>query len=486
MPARTGKEVIDRLQSRPPHLWLEGQLVEDPTNHPKTRNAVRSLAALYDLQHREDLRDVMTFESPSSGDLVGRSFNVPETKDDLRQRSEMHKIWADASLGHMGRSPDYMNVNVMAAGMAADYFNQVDERFGENIKNYFEFVRENDLALTHALTNPQIDKSKQANELDDPYIALGLVEETSEGILVRGARMLATLPISDEILIFPSTVIQGGDEMRPYALGFSLPNDTPGLRFQCREPLDQGRSHVDHPLGSRFDELDAMVIFDDVIVPWDRVFLIRDVDRANQAYAQTGAVLHMAHQVVNLKISKTEAILGTLQAIIDMIGSGHYPHVQEMVAEVIITLEIMKALKIASEQQASMNEYCLMTAARGPLDAARNHKPAVHKRLMEILQLCSSSGLIMVPSEADWTGERSDDIAKFLQGKNGSAEERLRLFRLAWDMTISGFGGRQSLYERFFFGDPVRMKHALYGVYDRSEYVDRVERFLADDTWPRV
>ena len=484
MPARSGKEVIDRLQNRPPNLWLEGELVEDPTTHPRTRNAVHSLAALYDLQYRDDLVDVMTFKSPSSGDLVGRSFIVPESKDDLRQRSEMHKVWADASLGHMGRSPDYMNVNVMAAGMAASYFSEVDERFGENIKNYFEYVRENDLALTHALTNPQIDKSKQANELDDPYIALGLVEETAEGILVRGARMLATLPLSDEILIFPSTVIQGGDEMRPYALGFSVPNDTPGLRFQCREPLDQGRSHVDHPLGSRFDELDAMVIFDDVVVPWDRVFLIRDVDRANQAYAQTGAVLHMAHQVVNLKIAKTEAILGTLQSVIDMIGTGHYPHVQEMVAEVIITLEIMKALKLASEEEASLNKYGVMTPARGPLDAARNHYPSVHKRLIEILQLCSSSGLILVPSEADWKGERSADIGKFLQGKNGSAEERLRLFRLAWDMTISGFGGRQALYEQFFFGDPVRMKHALYGIYDRSDYVDRVQKFIADDNWP--
>jgi 4-hydroxyphenylacetate 3-monooxygenase len=486
MPARTGKEVIDRLQSHPPNLWLDGQLVEDPTQHPKTRNAVRSLAALYDLQYQDDIVDVMTFESPSSGDRVGRSFVVPESTDDLRRRSEMHKVWADASLGHMGRSPDYMNVNVMAAGMAGDYFEQVDQRFGQNIKHYFEYVRENDLALTHALTNPQVDKSKQANELADPYIALGLVEETSEGILVRGARMLATLPISDEILIFPSTVIQGGEEMRPYALGFSVPNNTPGLRFQCREPLDQGRSHVDHPLGSRFDELDAMVIFDDVIVPWDRVFLIRDVERANQAYARTGAVLHMAHQVVNLKIAKTEAILGTLQSIIDMIGTGHYPHVQEMVAEVIITLEIMKALKLASEEEANVNEYGVMTPARGPLDAARNHYPSVHKRLMEVLQLCSSSGLIMVPSQADWEGERSADIDKFLQGKNGSAEERLRLFRLAWDMTISGFGGRQALYERFFFGDPVRMKHALYGVYDRSEYVDRVQRFVANDSWPEA
>ena len=110
----------------------------------------------------------------------------------------------------------------------------------------------------------------------------------------------------------------------------------------------------------------------------------------------------------------------------------------------------------------------------------------MHKRLIEILQLCSSSGLILVPSEADRKGERGADISKFLQGKNGSAEERLRLFRLAWDMTISGFGGRQALYEQFFFGDPVRMKHALYGIYDRSEYVERVQKFIADDNWPEV
>ena len=229
-----------------------------------------------------------------------------------------------------------------------------------------------------------------------------------------------------------------------------------------------------------------MVIFDDVIVPWNRVFLIRDIDRANQAYAQTGAVLHMAHQVVNLKIAKTEAILGTLQSVIDMIGTGNYPHVQEMVAEVIITLEIMKALKLASEEEATVNKYGVLTPARAPLDAARNYYPAVHKRLVEILQLCSSSGLIMVPSEADWEGDRGADIGKFLQGKNGSAEERLRLFRLAWDMTISSFGGRQALYEKFFFGDPVRMKHALYGIYDRSEYVDRVKKFLANNDWPEV
>src|SRR4029079_6396306 len=140
-------------------------------------------------------------------------------------------------------------------------------QFADNARNYFEYVRENDLALTHALTNPQVDRRKQAFELSDPFIALGVVRETSDGIIVRGARMLATLPISDEILIFPSTVVTRGAESKPHALEFGIPNNTPGLWFQCREPLDIGRSHRDHPLGSRFDEMGASVYFAASAVP---------------------------------------------------------------------------------------------------------------------------------------------------------------------------------------------------------------------------
>ena len=484
MGARNGQKVLDRLRSNPPSLWVDGAPVNDPTTHPRTANAARSLAALYDLQLRPDLLDAMTFASPATGDRVGMSFVVPNTIDDLERRSAMNKVWADACLGFMGRTPDYMNANVMGAGTAAEYFSRGDPRFGRNIADYFAFVRENDLALTHALTSPQVDRSRQISELVDPYIALGLVREASDGIIVRGARMLATLPIADEILIFPSTVLKVSDDMKPYALGFAVPTNTAGLSFQCREPLDLGRSHADHPLGSRFDEMDAMVYFDDVLVPWDRVFLMNNVELANNAYSGTTSVLHMAHQVVNLKIAKTEAFLGVLQAIIDMIGTGGAQHVQEMVAEVIVILEIMKALKVAAEQGASGNEFGVMTPARGPMDAARNWYPGVYQRLVEIMQLIASSGLIMIPTDADLHGPMSGQIAKYLQGAKGSADERVRLFRLAWDMSISGFGGRQALYERFFFGDPVRMRQALYGIYDRAALVDRVSAFAADDSWP--
>ena len=478
MPARTGTQFLEGLKRNPPNISIDGERIQDPTTHPATASAARSIAALYDLQHRPDLVDVMTYESPTTGERVGTSFLETKTQDDLRKRARMHKVWADASLGFIGRSPDYLNVNLMAAARAADYFAQNDPRFGENMRRYYEHVRENDLCLTHALTNPQVNRAARADELADPYIALGLVRETREGIIVRGARMMATLPIADEILIFPSTVLKEQEEMTRYALAFAVPCSTPGLSFVCREPLDIGRGTEDHPLGSRFDEMDALVVFDDVLVPWDRVFLMNDVKLANRAYGSTGAVYHMAHQVVNVKIAKTEAFLGVAQSIVEAIGSAQFQHVQQKMSEMIITLEILKALRTQAEETATLDAYGTMTPGKQALDAARNYFPQVYPRMVEILQLLAASGLIMIPTEAERKGPMADAIDKFLQASNLPADERIRLFRLAWDMTISSFGGRQNLYEKYFFGDPVRTQSALYQGYDLSKYVERVRDFL--------
>jgi 4-hydroxyphenylacetate 3-monooxygenase len=482
MGARTGAEFLTRLRHSPPTLYIDGARVEDATTHPSTRNMARSLAGLYDLQHQPGLRDVLTYQE--GGQRYATSFMVPRSKADLAKIGEAHRIRADYSLGFLGRAPDYMNANVMAAGMGADYFasceasGEGNRDFAANMRRYYEFVRGNDLCLTHALTNPQVNRARQASEMPDPYIALGVVEETEEGVIVRGARMMATLPIADEILVFPSTVLKENADRSRYAMGFALPTNAPGLSFQCREPFDVGRDPEDHPLGSRFDEQDAFVIFDDVLVPWERVFLLYDVELANKAYAGTDAVLHMAYQVVNLKVAKTEAFLGTAQSIVNAIGSGQFQHVQSKVAEIIVMLEIMKALEVAARDGATLNEYGVMTPARGPLDAARNYYPAMYARLPELLQLLGASGIIMMPSKADREGPLGPQISKYLQAGQASAEDRLKLFRLAWDMSMSSFGGRQSLYEKFFFGDPVRMHSALYEVYDRGPYVERIGAFL--------
>jgi 4-hydroxyphenylacetate 3-monooxygenase len=290
--------------------------------------------------------------------------------------------------------------------------------------------------------------------------------------------MLATLPISDEIMVFPSTLLKATDEDAPYAFGFALPNATPGLKFLARETVDYERNHYDHPLGSRFEELDAVVIFDDVFVPWERVFLYRDVTLANQAYAATGAVVHMSHQVVCKNIAKTEFILGLVSLMIDAIGIESFQHIHEKTTEIWVALETMKAFKRVAEVDAAPNAFGVMTPAWDPLDAARNLYPRTYPRLVEIVQQVGASGLVSMPTLADVNGPMGDAIQKYYQAARVDALERIPLFRLAWDTAVSAFGSRQVLYERFFFGDPVRMAGAVFQSHDRKPYMEMVRAFL--------
>jgi 4-hydroxyphenylacetate 3-monooxygenase len=323
-----------------------------------------------------------------------------------------------------------------------------------------------------------VSSAKQA----DPYLAARVKEETAAGIVIRGCRMLATLPISDEIMVFPSTLLKSPEEDAPYAFGFSIPNHTPGLRFICRESVDYGRSHFDHPLGSRFEEMDAVVIFDDVFVPWENVFLYRDVNRCNQAYVRTGAVVHMTHQVVVKNIAKAEFMLGLAHLLVDAIGAEGFQHIQEKLAELWVSMETMRALLRAAEADASLDEWGVMRPAWNPLDATRNLFPRLYPRMVEIIQQIGASGLVAMPLEADLKGPLAEDIKKYYQAARAEAFDRVPLFRLAWDASLSAFGSRQVLYERFFFGDPVRMAGALVSSHkaEIQEHAERVRAFVRE------
>jgi 4-hydroxyphenylacetate 3-monooxygenase len=157
MPARTGKQYLAGLREQEREVWLEGERVKDPTTHRGLRNGARAIAALYDLQNEPKLRDEMTYLSPTTGDRVGLSFIIPRTREDLEKRRTMMLNWARTTCGMMGRSPDFMNVTYAAWAGAADYFTQGLGRpeFAENMRRYYEYIRENDLTLTHSLINLQ-------------------------------------------------------------------------------------------------------------------------------------------------------------------------------------------------------------------------------------------------------------------------------------------------------------------------------------------
>ena len=479
MPARTGEEYLAKLKENPPEVWIDGQRVRDPTTHPAFRRGARSMADLLDMQHEPALRDEMTYDSPSSGERVGTSFLTPRTPEDIVRRRLMMTRWARHSGGMMGRSPDYLNAGLMAVAAASSYFGGNRPEFKANVERYYEHVRENDLCMTHTLVNMRRTRSAESVMGADD-VGLRVTRETDEGIVVKGARVLATLgPISDEIMVFPSTVLSTMPDAERYAFAFSIPSATAGLKFVCRESFDLGRPSYDHPLGSRFEEMDAIVLFDEVLVPWERVFLLGDIELCNDAYAATNALVHMMHQVVTKNVAKSEFVLGIAARMVEALGSGHLPNVQGMVAELIIDLELMKACLRAAEADAAIDEWGVMCPNRPPLDVARNLFPKMYPRMVEVLQLLGSSNLMATPSAADFESDIGEELEHYLSTDTMSGLDRARLFHLAWDVACSAFGSRQVLYERFFFGDQTRMASALYNGYDMGALKARVDDFLA-------
>jgi len=476
--ARRGQQVLQRLRQRPPAIWYAGEPVKDVTVHPALRRGVQTLARLYDLQWENAA--VTLYDSPTSGNKVARSFMMPRTREDLVSVSRAMRVWEDYTHGMMGRVPDYINRAMTGYAAGAPYLAEADPRFGDNAIRYYEYLRENDLCLTHTLIPPQANRAVSSARQADPFLAARIKEETDAGMVIRGCRMLATLPISDELMVFPSTLLKSPEEDAPYAFGFSIPSSTPGLRFICRESLDYGRPHLDHPLGSRFEEMDAVFIFDDVFVPWENVFLHRDIQRCNQAYARTGAVAHMTHQVVVKNIAKCEFLLGLASLLVNAIGAEIFQHIQEKVAEIWVNLETMKAFLRAAEADAALDEWGVMRPDWNPLDAARNLFPRLYPRMIEIIQQIGASGLVAMPSSEDVRGPLAEDIRKYYQAARAEAVDRIPLFRLAWDASISAFAGRQVLYERFFFGDPVRMAGALVAGHNSQiqQYAEKVRAFV--------
>jgi 4-hydroxyphenylacetate 3-monooxygenase len=480
MPARTGQEYINGLKEHPREVWIDGERVEDVTTHPALRNGVKSVAALYDMQHDLELREEMTYASPTTGDPVGLSFMIPQTVEDLERRRNMMTRWAWASCGMMGRSPDFLNVIFAAWAGASDFFAQDRPEFKQNVSNYYEYIRENDLTLTHALLNLQRRRGASATDTVSEEVALTVVKETGAGVVLRGSRLLATLgPISDELAIYHAGNHRMDEEAQRQSFALSIPCDTPGLRFLCRESFDVGRSHFNHPLGSRFEEMDATIFFDDVLVPWDRVFLLGNVDMCNRIGSATQSQGHSGHQVLTRCLVKAEFILGLADLMVETLGSGTVPHVQEQVAELITQRDILKACLRASEADAAPNQWGVMSPATAPLQAGRaQFGRTMYPRMVEIIQLLGTSSLMALPSEADFDAPFAPQLNQYLATDTSNARDRTKLFHLAWDASCSSFSGRQVLYERMFGGNPLRNAMTLFNTYDKEPFRKQVRNFL--------
>jgi 4-hydroxyphenylacetate 3-monooxygenase oxygenase component len=476
--ARTGQQYLADLARDERELYLEGERIANPLEHPKLAQAARSVARVFDLQHEHP--DEMLMPSPDDGALVPVTHIIPRSQEDLERRRRAFELTAAATAGMMGRTPDYLNVTFACfAGRADVWARRGNERGAANIVAYQKEMRDRDLSTTHTIINPQVDRSKPEAEQAAGEVALHKVGETSDGIVVRGARMLATLaPFADELTVYPGSDIrpQDGD----YALAFAIPMGTPGLKFLCRDSFSKGRSHFDYPLSSRFDEMDAVAVFDEVVVPWNRVFLSGDTIGYSEVISDTGWRGHIMHQAFTRAYVKLLFGFGIGHLMANTTGVVRFDHIQEKLGQIWNMVELTRSALVAAEAGSANDAGGVWYPDDRPFLALRGEMPKWMPRVNELLQLIGGGGFMCTPSEADVKGPIGDLIATYFQAAGADAERRIRLFRLAWDFVGSDLGGRGELYERFYLSDSYRMTALAYTLSDKTRAVDLVEQFLHD------
>lgn len=482
MPARSGQQYLESLKANQPEVWLDGERIEDVTTHPIFAGPIRSVMEQYDLQLSPEYRDVCLYESPTTGDLVSTSFMAPRSREDLVKKRQQFKLRADQNFGLMGRSPDFMNAYVLSMALNAEAYARHRPEARANALAIYEHARENDLFMTHVLVNPQIDRSKKASEQEDPFTYLGRVGETAEGIIIRGAKMLGTMaPLTEELVVTPFGGTAEGDDA--YALVFAIPTNTPGVKFVCREPFaTPAGTSFDHPLSSRFEEMDCIAIFDDVLVPWDRVI----IDGSPGSGKVTNAIRHHPGgcgllQTSSRVLSSMEFMAGLAMEVADAIGITGFLHVQEKLGEMLLELEMAKAMYFGSTAMASEDADGYWLPYLGGLSALQMHLARqVHPRMVEIIQILVGGGVFYAPMEKDLKHEELGPLlAKYVKGREGvSAERRVALFKLAWETVGSAFGQRVNQYVRYYSGDPVRNTAGLYVGYDKQPLFDIIDRCL--------
>ena len=454
---------------------MRGRKVDDVTTEPAFAGPLRSIMEQYDLQLDPRHRDIATTDGYSS------SFLVPRSREDLIRRRQTFRLRADHHFGFMGRAPDFMNAILTDFSLISDVFaSGGSEAYGDNITAYYEYVREHDLFLTHMLVNPQVDRSRTSAQQDDPFTHLGRVRHTNEGIVVRGAKMLGTMaPLCEEVMVWPYGGVAPGDEA--YALGFGIPTNSPGLRFICREVFSPpDRNRFDHPLSSRFEEMDCIAVFDDVLIPWERVFIDGGGSGAaevcNQLRPRDGIV---AVQTASRMLANLEFFCGLAMQLGDAVGITGFLHVQEKLGEIIQELEVFRACYYGAEALAAARPNGVWSVHQPYLAAANLRAPRLEPRLVEVIQSLAAGGVFYAPTEADMAvPELRADLDKYVRGRPGvDAEERISLFKLAWDATGDAFGSRMLQYAKFYSGDPVRNTAGWYLGYPfKTDLIDTVER----------
>lgn len=468
-------------------IYIDGRKVADVTTDSCFRGAVATAASLYDFQAAPENLEQMTFRSPSSGDRVNLAWQMPTTYGELVRRREAIEKWATLSCGMIGRSPDHVASTLVGLRMGISAFRDYDPARAGALESYFQYARDNDLFLSYVIINPQSDKAKSAGGQPDPHLVASVVDEDSGGITIRGAKMLATSGIlANELLVSGFQALQAGDEA--YAFTAVVPLGAKGLTLMSRRSYERNAtSTFDYPLSSRFDENDAVVHFDDVKIPWDRVFVLKNLKMAQAQWHDTRAHVMQNYQCMIRLMVKLRFMLGVARKIAETNNIINYPQVRETLGLMAAKVSNIEALVIAMELKGEKFQECYVPD-RSLLCTAQVIAQTTYPEIAEAIRSLSGGGMIMVPSSyADFaTPETNALIHKTQRSTIATSEERVKLMKLAWDAVGSEFGSRHLQYEMFYSGAPFVTRGNAFRFFDWDGVKDPVNRFMGSYGLPEA
>lgn len=465
-------------------IRLNGERITDPTEHPAFRNACRTAAAFYELQARPENQSLMTFET-ETGARVSRCWQLPTNYAELVERRRALEAWAELHLGFFGRSPDHVASTLSGFIMGIDVFEAYDPARAAALRDYVRYARDADHYLSYVIVNPQADRSQPQNAQKNQFLTAGIVNEDAGGITVRGAKMLATAGImANEVFVSSLPPLGQGDEN--YALSFVVPMNAPGLRVLSRKSYEAAAvSAFDNPLSSRLDENDALLYFDDVRVPWDRIFVCRDIAMCQRQFHGTPAHVFQNYQAQIRLMVKVRFLAGVARRIADTNGTLGFPQVREMLGQIAANVGQVEGLVWGMEARGRMvGRYFVPDPAL--LYTAQVQAQEMYPQLIAKLRELAGGGMIMLPSSiADFADA---DTARVIRRTQVSpfyaADDRVKFFKLAWDAVGSEFASRHLQYEMMYAGTSYVSRNHAFRTFDWESACGMVDAVMRDTDGP--
>jgi 4-hydroxyphenylacetate 3-monooxygenase len=475
--SKTGQQHVQSLRDGRA-VYLDGAKIDDVTVHPAYRNAVASIAALYDFQNAPANRELMTFATDTGG-RANRIWQLPTSYPELVERRRALVAWMELHAGYLGRAPDHVASCISGMYMGLDQFEAYDPKRAAALADYYRFARDSELYLTYVIINPQADRSKTADQQADPFLTCGVVDEDAAGITVRGAKMLATGgPMANEVLVTCIQPLQPSEAR--YALSFCVPMNAKGLKLLSRKSYEQHAvSTYDNPLASRFDENDAVLYFDDVKVPWQRVFVNQDVGMCQRQFHATPAHVYQNYQAQVRLMVKLRFLAGLGRRIAETNGTADFPQVREALGQLAAEATMVDALVHSMEVQGRQHGRYFVPD-RHTLYAAQVLTQRLYPEVIRTLRDLAGGGLIMLPSSvADFADPALRAlIGKTQQSPSTDSEGRVKFFKLAWDAVGSEFASRHTQYEMFYAGASFVTRNHSNRTFDWARATDLVDRLL--------